>query len=70
VKVKIVFDVDAETRRDINNYFGRKGRASHADVVSFIEMQTNALLESISHDDDAYQYDSGSGIVAIGGGEG
>ena len=56
MKVKIVFDVDTETRRDINNYFGRKGNASHAEVASFIQMQTNALFESIAHDDDVSQY--------------
>ena len=55
MKVKIVFDVSAETRRDINNYFGRKGNASHTEVASFIEMHTNALFESIAHDDDVSQ---------------
>ena len=56
MKVKIVFDVDTETRRDINNYFGREGNASHAQVASFIEAHTNALLEAIAHDDDVSQY--------------
>jgi hypothetical protein len=69
MKVKIVFDVNAETRRDINNYFGREGRASHAEVVSFIEGHTNALFESISQDDDVSQYASLSGVLIIGGGE-
>ena len=52
MKVKIVFDVDAETRRDINNHFGRKGRASHAEVASYIEMATRTLFESIYQDED------------------
>ena len=68
MKVKIVFDVSAETRRDINNYFGREGRASHAEVASFIEGHTSALFESISQDDHI-EYDSAGGILTTGGGE-
>ena len=68
MKVKIVFDVGAEARRDINNYFGREGRASHAEVASFIELQTRALFESIAQDDHI-EYDSASGILYMGGGE-
>lgn len=55
MKVKIVFDVDDGTRRDINNYHSHKGRsvkASYADVKSFIENHTQALFESIACDDD------------------
>ena len=69
MKVKIVFDVSAETRREINNHFGKEGRASHADVVDFIEMSTRALFESISQDDDHIEYDSASGILYMGGGK-
>ncbi|QDP54060.1 MAG: hypothetical protein Unbinned1502contig1001_47 [Prokaryotic dsDNA virus sp.] len=68
MKVKIVFDVDAGARRDINNYFGREGRASHAEVASFIELQTKALFESIAQDDHI-EYDSASGILYMGGGK-
>tara|TARA_R100000329_G_scaffold56820_1_gene51540 strand:+ start:613 stop:810 length:198 start_codon:yes stop_codon:yes gene_type:complete len=60
MKVKIVFDVDAQTRRDINNYMGRGGNASHTEVASFIEMQTEALFEQIAQDDDVTQYAEGN----------
>lgn len=56
MKVKIVFDVNTDTRRDINNYFGREGNASHADVTEFIKLHTRALIESIAHDHDVSQY--------------
>ncbi len=55
MKVKIVFDVDDGTRRDINNYHSREGRsvkAPYAEVKSFIENHTSALFESIAGDDD------------------
>ena len=55
MKVKIVFDISEEDRRNINNYWngsGRSVKASHADVKSFIEGQTSTLLESLSMDDD------------------
>ena len=60
MKVKIVFDVDTETRRNINSHFGKEGNASHADVASFIQMETSALFESIAHDDDVPQYLEGN----------
>ena len=55
MKVKIVFDVDDETRRDINNYHsceGRSAKAPYADVKAFIEGHTSALFETIACDDD------------------
>ena len=55
MKVKIVFDVSEEDRRNINNYWNGKGRsakASHADVKDFIQGQTSTILESLSMDDD------------------
>lgn len=55
MKVKIVFDVDDDTRRDINNYHSYEGRgvkASYAEVKAFIENHTVALFESIAWDDD------------------
>lgn len=56
MKVKIVFDVDDDTRRDINNYHsceGRSVKAPYADVKAFIENHTVALFESIAWDDDS-----------------
>ena len=55
MKVKIVFDISDDDRRNINNYWnrsGRSGKASHADVKLFIVGQTNAILESLNMDDD------------------
>lgn len=55
MKVKIVFDVDDDTRRDINNYHsceGRSVKAPYAEVKAFIENHTHALFESIACDDD------------------
>jgi hypothetical protein len=54
MKVKIVFDISEQDRRNINNYWNKTGRsvkASHADVKLFIESQTSALLESLHMDD-------------------
>ena len=55
MKVKIVFDISDDDRRNINNYWngsGRSVKASHADVKLFIAGQTTAILESLNMDDD------------------
>lgn len=60
MKVKVVFDISEADRRNINNYGGPGGRsakASHAEVKAFIENHTNALLESLSLDDDVGDYE-------------
>ena len=60
MKVKIVFDISDEDRRNINNYWngsGRSAKASHADVKSFIEGQISAELEAISMDDEQSDLD-------------
>ena len=56
MRVKVVFDISEEDRRNINNYWNNTGRsvkASHADVKDFIVGQTNTILESLSMDDEA-----------------
>ena len=55
MKVKIVFDISEEDRRNINNYWSntdRSVKASHADIKAFIQGQTSTLLESLYMDDD------------------
>ena len=55
MKVKIVFDISEENRRNINNYWSNTGRsvkASHADVKAFIQGHTSTILESLIMDGD------------------
>tara|TARA_B100000459_G_scaffold131697_1_gene86147 strand:+ start:682 stop:879 length:198 start_codon:yes stop_codon:yes gene_type:complete len=62
MKVKIVFDISDDDRRNINNYWngsGRSAKASHADVTDFIQGQISTLLEAISMDDDQSDLDVG-----------
>ena len=60
MKVKIVFDISDDDRRNINNYWnssGRSAKASHADVKDFIQLQINTLLEGLIMDDDQSDLD-------------
>jgi len=52
MKIRITFNFDKRVRRAINEYYGRKGLASHADCETFIDCAVNGVLEDVCYDMD------------------
>ena len=48
MKVKVVFDCDDAIRRDVNAWYGKEGKATHAEMKEFFREYGKSTLSDIS----------------------
>ena len=50
MKVKVVFECDDEIRRAVNAWYGKEGKATHAEMKEFFQSYGVSALSDISYE--------------------
>ena len=62
MKIKIVFDIDKESREAIADQFGESGPADYETTKSYLRSQALGALEEVSFDYWQHKESEGTGV--------